>query len=602
MSLADFFIKQCTDKLKENVALLLAKLSDPMSLISFNVSDALANAAKGEFGDLSQYAENYIEQNADTILLGAINASGLGSKVFGGIDLIFNMMASAMMLQNDLALVLLKQTAKQAIVHIDNKLRYNAELKVLFTQLYNALSSLAAGDPVFDAYLAQLREGLALIHSGRTDIRLVRNTLEATNSFLAVRYKSGREKIDLAKAKIKPLPPKSDYLRATASGLGANLGIPTRPEQIKNTIAIPVICKKIITVSKSYFAETTRVNGSLVAYFLGLEKLKSGMPGLFKGYVLGIFDGILSKLDSLAASMALNLNGSKQAISYVEPGYSPAPLKVSVHAFKWGMDLSIITPLFKTVPEKTLGTLSLSQGPIAVYESTVKNIKKLNTVKAKQSVLIAFEGQEDVVIFQRQVLNLLIQANTGIATAKLAKQSLSLVKSFIARTNLVISQDTYIRSELTRFINTPLPLEDNLNQLLKGLMTAMKSLGLDRAADILNGGDFSKFFGLNAKNATYVGAALEAVAFLKTCFPNPADVVALEDAQNDLEGQQDLLNISVSFNFDFAIKNNIRDCVKLKAQANLFLTKENLCSLFTKGGIGKAFDKLEGALSFSTST
>ncbi|MGH7192073.1 MAG: hypothetical protein ACREJM_00900, partial [Candidatus Saccharimonadales bacterium] len=79
-------------------------------------------------------------------------------------------------------------------------------------------------------------------------------------------------------------------------------------------------------------------------------------------------------------------------------------------------------------------------------------------------------------------------------------------------------------------------------------------------------------------------AALEALAFLKQCFPDAADLNKFTQVENGLKGDQDLFNLKITLNFDLAILKNLADCVDFTALAGLFTSQEFLCGLASAAG------------------
>ena len=69
MSLSDFYRKQCTDKLKENITNALLKLSDPSSLVQTNIGDLLASGSEDGLGGLGSFAQDYLAQNGQGLVL-----------------------------------------------------------------------------------------------------------------------------------------------------------------------------------------------------------------------------------------------------------------------------------------------------------------------------------------------------------------------------------------------------------------------------------------------------------------------------------------------------------------------------------------------------
>lgn len=680
MSAAAYFLKKCADKIEENIALTLAQLSDPASFVQIEMSDALAAAASGDMGALQDLASTYVQQNADVLLLQALQVTGLENTALNALNLFFNMMAQAISAYNDLILLFMKKVAENIIVEVDKKEEINQNLKQKLINLLNGLLVLTSGDPVFEAYLRQLRAALIELDQGRRDIVLVRNTIDRTGRFLGKKYKSGKASIESAALKIKPLD-NNPYLQPTASALANNLGLPSTDEQINNLLAIPVLCKEVIVAMKDYDLTTLKINAMLVAYYAALNVLQTGMPDLMKKYLLSRFDSTLTKLQALINSMALNLNGQETAIGGPIGGFQVTPLNVSVQAFKWSMDVNLVLESFKLIPSghvviprqnngiapaqpngkrflgptqnyfsqvnigdqieifagaKTgtyrvkaiiaeneveldrvlnnsiqtlspveyeitsdaLGALELNFQVVDVYKRSVANLKSLGTITNGSGALIAEEAQENTSIFGAQLLSFLLKATAATVSAKLEASAISQCRGFIRRCDLVTDRGNEIKAFLRTFINTPIPLEETLAALQEGLMQALSALGLDKAADLLKEGKFAEFFGLDGQTATYVGAALAAIALLKECFDNDADQAALSEIENEIQGDADLLSISVSFNFSLAIFDNLQDCLDLTAFASLLNAKEIICGLLELAGVGDLFNDLQDLLSF----
>jgi len=687
MSAAKYFIKECIKKTEDNISLTISRLSDPASLVQIDASSALKEAAKGNFGPLAGAAGDYLEQNADSLLLLALKVTGKENSVFDALNLFYNMLAQALAAYNDVLLLFLKKLAQNIIVEIDAKEEVNQNIKQALTNLHNALKAISSGDPVFDKYIAQLRAALIELDSGRTDIKATRDTLDKTDRFTAKRFKVGKTKIESALSKIKPLDD-NPYLSPTFKGLLANVGIQTDAQQINNILAIPKRCKDVITASKFYIERTVKVNVMLVAYYAGLQQLQVGIPGVMKKYIISRFNSTLGKLDSLVSSMALSLNGSEKSVQSVQPGFKVTPITASVLAFKWAMDGTLINESFKLIPaghvvvsrranataparipgnasrdgktllaaeagdfksvaandtvtiynkgfstdykvvtavsnaeitlnrrvnagvakpiigvdyeitNDALGALQLSFEAVDAYRNSVKNLQRMGTVSTGKAVLVATQAKEDFGIFAAQLLAFLLEATGAAVSAKIRPEALSQCRGFIRRCDLVTARNAEMKAALTAFINTPIPLEETLKRIHEGLMAGLRGLGLDRAADLLENGDFASFFKLNGKNATYVGAALEAIAFLKDCFDNEADRNRLSEIENKVKGDAELINFQISFNFDLAIFKNLQDCLNLNALADLFNTKEILCGLLEDIGVGALFNKLNDLLSF----
>jgi hypothetical protein len=686
MSAAAYFIEKCVKKTQESISFAIQKLSDPASMVQVDASSALKEASKGNFGPLADSAGDYLSQNADALLLTALKVTGLENKVLDALNLFYNMLAQAISAYNDLILLFMKRIAENILVALDDKEAINQKMKQALTNLHNALKAISTGDPVFDKYIAQLRAALIELDSGRQDIQVTRNTLASSDRFLSKRYKSGKAKIDDALSKIKPLDD-NPYLSPSFKGVLANVGIQTDKQQINNILAIPRLCKDVISASQGYIDKTVAVNALLQAYYLGLSQLQAGIPQVMKKYILSRFDTTLVSLSNLVRSMALTLNGAESQVAFPQAGYKVTPVTASVLAFKWAMDGSLINESFKLIPaghvvvsrranagappfisgnplragtslvagesgdfkkvnvndtvtifangfssefkvvsivdtaeiilnrkinasgtpkigvdyeitNDALGALQLNFDVVDAYQTSVKKLKLLGNISNGSASLLATEAQENFVPYAGQLLTFLLEATGAATSGKIRAESLSLCRSFIRRCDLVTARDAEIRVDLLAFINKPIPLEDTLKRIHDGLQAALRGLGLDRAADLLDKGDFASFFKLNGKNATYVGAALEAIALLKDCFDNEADRARLSEVENNVQGDAELLNFRISFNFDLAIFKNLKDCLNLNALADLFNAKEILCGLLEDAGVGSLFTKLNDILSF----
>jgi hypothetical protein len=692
MSVADYFLKKCADATNENIKLLEEKLADPSSIVDVEVSGALADASS--LGDLASIAGDYLENNAGGLMVAALGVAGLQNSVLGGLNLFMNLLAQAVSLYNDLILIFLKKLAEQIVSGLNAKIAINTTLIVDLTKLVNAIDSLNKGPQVFDEYLTQLRAALILLDKGRKNIKLTRDTLSAQDLFLTKTFRKGRSQVFAAQSLIKPLA-NNPYLQPTAASLGLNIGIPTQPQQIANLLAIPKLCKKIIDEASSYGVKTLTVNAQLTFYFDGLELLQTNLPNILKQQIISLFDNVLHNINTLQVSMGKTLNGAQGAVLGPVSGFTPVPLKVSVTAFKWMLDINLIANALKLIPsdipvvsqtsdgilspaqknvltsgkpasqgefahvkpgdnvtitggkfaqkgdyvvmavlsssaikldrvayfnapllagqtpapndvsysiyrDGALATFALNQGLVRVYTDSITAIKKKGNRGGTAGKLIANEGQENFAILQIQLVSFMAQILGGLFTTEDRLNLIAEGHALINHCKLSIQQDTEIINILNTFINTPIPLEDLLNQIQAGLIKMLKDLGLDKAADLLQSGDFKSFFNMNGKNATYIGAALEALALLKACFKDPASLNKFTEVENSIKGDQDLLNIKLNLNFNLAIAANIKACTDLTALAALFNQSEFQC--FLAGQAGVAAQMAGAAISSAATT
>lgn len=680
MSVADLYLAKCQAAIAESKALLLAKLSDPASIVDVDVTGALTEASS--LGDLADLAGDYLVSNAGALTVAALGALGLENSAFSALNMFFNLFANAVSVYNDLILMYLKKLAEQIKSELQKKIEINTLIKGDITALLNALISLNKGDPIFEAYLHQLRAALILLDQGRRNVVTTRNTLDKNNTFLTKTFRKGKKQVAAAQKLIKPLSD-NPYLKPTATALGLNLGLPTSADQIANILAIPKLCAKLIKDGQGYGGSTMLANAQLVFYFAGLEILQDAMPDIIKKQVLALFDQAIKQINSLETSMAFTLNGHPGAVTGPVAKYKPKPIPVSVSAFKWMMDINLVVNALKLIPsdvvvippqdngrvldgdksnvltsfaaeffkdvslgdtvtitggkfatpgdyvvmkkvdggangldqlyldkpahsnifvpgpgetttpydvqysiitDGALAKFQLNQDIVNVYKRSVTLIKQKGNRGSGLGQLLANEGQENFTIFQQQLLPFMAECLLSIPSAKSRTAVIAEGRALIAHCDLAIQQDTEISQILTTFINTPIPLEETLAAIQAGLAKILEDLGLDAAADALKSGDFAKLFSMNGKNATYIGAALEALAFLKACFGDAADLNKFLQIENGLKGDEELLNVKITLNFDLAILKNLADCLDFTALASLFSTEEFLCGLASAAG------------------
>ena len=642
MSLGIYFAKKCTDKIEENVRLVLLKLSDPASLVNVSITGGLVDAAKGGLGSLVAFAGDYLEQNAEAVFLAAARATGLEDLVLQAFNLANNILAAAIMANNELVMFFVRKLAEDTIKELRIKQELLTDLSGKVTQLNNLLVALEKGNPIYDPYIAQLRLALVSVRSARTDLTLVRNTFVRNDLWLSKRFDSAKASLENAKFLVMPpgpnpildrgikggavnkaalstpannplvhagsvgpsaLTPES-MIRVSQAGLIAvaglanSLPVPTTEQQVQTVLAIPKLSRQVIEASQGYFEQTTKINLLIANFIAALGQIKASLPGFYKKYIISLFDPLIHRVDNLTGEMANQLNGSPTEVNGPIPGFKPGLLATSVIAFKWGMDLSLTLENFKVIPAGALNALTISSGTVTAYRLAVTQLKKMDTIRIEGAVLTAIDAQEQLGQLESQLTILLLEANNAIVSAKLRQEVLAVSRSVLRRLALTVSRDNDIAVALDRFAKTPFELESLIAQVGAGILEMFAGAGLDNAVDLLTSGNFTKFFKLNSKDATYVGAALAALALLKKCLPDPANRAKLTYVQDQLDRDADLLSIKFSIDFDLAIQANLLACLRLKSFGFSFKLQEVFCKLINEAGIGAALAKLRDLTSF----
>jgi hypothetical protein len=607
VSLAEYFEKKCLKKLEENTQLLLVKLSDPLSFIKTSVSGSLVTAAKGGIGPLATLGLDYLKKHSDEIALGALKATGTLNKVKGALDLALNLTATLLALHNDLVFLFMKKVAESAVKELAAKRALLAEINELLLRLLSAMASYNEGDPAFEAYLKQLRQGLLHVAKAEVSVNNVRATLRARDQFLAGQWKTVKDELHLADTLIRPLKD-NPYLQATAKGLATNLGLekldelgalstklskgktikPDQAQQISNILSIPALSNQLLLKVRDYMSHTETANTLIESWLFGVTEIESAMPAALKIYTLGLLETVRTKLHDLTQSMTTTLS---------RKGAGPQPLVVSVTAYKWILDLHLIIQFVQTVPEDALATATLNNQIVEIYKALVSRMGKINTYTGGRGVVIGKAGSEELGSLESQLFTLMVEANVGLVGKTIREEAISLGKAIYQRNLTALRRDHDVEAILTAWIKTPIPAEEELKKLFDMLQSALKMLGLDKAADYLNKGKIAKFFSLNSKDATYAGAALSAIALLKECFKNLEDQQALDKVQDEVQKDEDLLNINISFDFDLAILKNLLDCLNFQDLAKLFSAKEIFCGIANSIASGTTLTKLQDFVS-----
>jgi hypothetical protein len=127
----------------------------------------------------------------------------------------------------------------------------------------------------------------------------------------------------------------------------------------------------------------------------------------------------------------------------------------------------------------------------------------------------------------------------------------------------------------------------------------LDDLGFDNAAEALSSGNFKAFFDMASTPgvASSVGAALAAIALLKKCFGNQADVNQIAEAEEIIKKDKDLLNIKITFNFKLSIFDKLQEILKYINLGNLYAEKEVVCGMLGALGFDTIYKNMEDYLS-----
>jgi len=629
-----YITRKCRKALEDNKAYFMAIIADPGSLVKFNVSSDLLDAAEGGLEGLAQFAGDYMKQNADALAMMALKATGLENTFQEAFNLAMNMLAAAMMGQSNLILKMMQElswTIMGDIVLKDEKLY---EIADHVKELYMLLASLVATTPEWDAYYKKLRDALALIESTKVDLKIVASTYKSSNRWLSKKFDGTVTKLGQARDLITPkennpavsrisegsykiqsalktgqpdkTKPKKDALAQTqakskmissgvktmekglayfGAGLSDSFPFPTTEQKWQAMVAVNKISGNLIKSLKGYFELTARINLMIASFQTGVDDITSAITGIFQKFVLNLLAANITRVEDLADSMATTLNGAPEAKSgpIKDPKspsgkFTPNSLTVTTMSFQWIMDINLIFSAYKLIPTKQLEALTLNQGAVDFYKYICRTLKGMGNQRSGLALLKMSEGQELISDLETQVLALVLEANAATVTGSVNRGILSLCRTVLSRLELSFVTDHNIYVLMEKFYYTPLPDASSLNQSYGSLGANFKAFGGDRALACLASGDFKTLFKMSGKDASYVGAALAALSFLKKCLGKKFNWKLL-DLESDLLSDLDLLTIEFSINFDLSILKNLLVCLKLTDLAGLFDPLELLCAI-----------------------
>lgn len=626
--IAYYLFEKCKQKLKENVGLVWKKLSDPASMIDFQASGALADAASGGLSGLAAFAEDYLRNNSDALLMSALEATGLEKDFMQAYNLAMNLMALALMANNNLVLKMMQELAFTGMKELKKKDDILIDLADKTKELYVVLASLVQTSNLWDTYYKNLRDALGLVAQVRADVKMVASTFSATDYWLAKKFDGTVVKLERARDLITPkknnpaiakisqgsykitqsfrqsAPDKTKPKGAVASqtvarskmlnegfqqmgkglqyfgaGLGDNMPFPTTEQQWQATVAIGKISKQLFDLMNGYSEATVKCNALISAFQSGLDSIITLMPAFLKKFVLSLLTKTYDRTDVLTKGMAFALNGADEALSGPIRGFKPNAMIVSGKSFLWIMEINLILQGYKMIPSKQLGALALDRDAVGVYRSCVQQLAAMGDIKSGLAILKMNKAEEELFSLETQMTAFLLEANNAIISSSVRKEILTIGRTILSRLELSLYADNKIYALMELFYYTNINKQDELNKTFDGITKMLGNGGLDRAMGCLVTGDYAKLFNMDARTASYVGNALVVLAMLKKCFKSKAEKDKADDISADLSGDMDLLNISFSINFDLAIFKNLADCLQLNGLAGMFSIQELMCGI-----------------------
>lgn len=520
---------------------VLSKQS-PATIVSEDISTKASDAVwdRIKTGPMAQLGKDFVSEqiakNGATIINNVDKAIGntIRKPIQDAQNLVFDSIGAALTAKNDLAMFFLQELAKRCIVEIGKKRAVLLVLQEKLRLLYNALVILVAGSPFFNRYLTQLRRALIIIYESRNETVVVRNTLDARDVWLKRRFENVKDNLKAAEALMQPVGPEPD-VKFTDKGLLANVGVPSEPQQLTLLLSIPQLVQEVLAAANGYFVATVKLNALLLAFCAGAGTLQTSSSKKMKEYSLSTLDNLIKQMDDLISSMANGVNGDPGSIAIPNSGYTPDSVKVSSASLGWILQLKTIIEYATFVPGNTLQTLQISNNALGKYNAAVTGIKSKGNRTNGQAILTATEGREEYGQLERQLTTFSLACLKAIVDGKASASVLSLGRTLQQRLELSLTQDKEIEVLLQAFATADLGFDDALKRTGNGIYKMLDNLGLDRASQLLKDGDFTNFFNLNSKTATFAGAALVGLSVLKECLHTEEDREQLTQAEREIQ-------------------------------------------------------------------
>lgn len=637
--LAFYLGKKCEKAIKENIAYWTNLRNNPSSIINFKASGAIVDALTS--ANFWSYMADYIAQNSDALLVEAFKATGGESTLEDALKLCNNMLASAVMAENNLILRMMQGIAWRLIKDLSVKDKQLINIVNRVKELYMHLALVAGAVPEWETYYTELRQALRLINSAQNDFTTVYNTYEKKSVWLTRLFNGTVTKLENAKKLIdppnknpamhkinegtykanqqlaskdpgkEPRPGQSKAIYARnlvlladakakafnkagnqalgllGQGLTDNFPFASTKDVYQSMQAIAKISNLLMVDCESYWNVTTRINLEIDAFYTGLEDLKGGMVNIMKTYVLNLLSANMRRLRILSDSMAVTLNGDKTATLGPIPStssptgkYNPNSLIVTTMSFKWMMDINLILQAYKLLPLKQMDIMNLDQVCVDYYKKTCATLKAMGPMKSTLASLPLNQAKEEVGDLEQQILTLIAEANGAAAGAGAFRRGiLSLCKTVLARLELSLKADNKIYIQVSGFYNF---IENNLPDITSLDNTYGACQSLYHRANL----DRAVACLQNGDFKTLLGLKGNTAAYVGAALAAAALLKKCLGKRFDfdiwlldLKSDLDLLNIEFSINFNLEIIKNLLVCFNIKAALGKIDPYEILCAI-----------------------
>lgn len=423
----------------------------------------------------------------------------------GGTDAFYSSMALAVTAQVEVMMELARGNARLIVRKTQEKEEVIEELQGEVTALNNAIQIILNSRPFFSEYQRQLIQAFTKIDSGNTKLKSVTSTLKAVKFYNDREFERAFTLLEEARDLI--LPDRSAKVDEIRSGniLEGTLGGMNAQKALAAALSIPGITANIARLMVRYSNLTFSINGLIFLYLNALNEFISAFKRneTLDKLMINFLETATDQLDPLLGDMAAMLfpaDGRDTQITY--------PAQVTAAATKWGVQLVPIIEWLRISPNKAQKQLNLTGESVRRYNLSVARIEALSDRRVGLATLKVEQGAEDLIETVKAVTNVLITANTVVATQRVPRDVVLEVKQLKNLLDASRGVCFDLRSALTPFINTPNNLIAGANGVIANLSKLASDLGLDRVAELMAIGDVASLMTISAETATFAGAAV----------------------------------------------------------------------------------------------
>ena len=559
-------IEQLSDKLG------LSKLTDGIKdYLDTGILESLENSplrtlAEDVLASTIQENSRRLSQNVTSILKNNKTVGRVTNTLQDVRSLAFDSVITVITFKNDMVLFFASQIAEECIKAIKEKRRVLLELQEAIRKLHNALLVLAGGGPFFSKYLADLRAALLKINQAKTQIDQVFSAFNTSAIFPVYNFERAKELLDEAYELIMP-PITGTDVESLKEGFLKNVFVgPKYGDQLSMIMTIPKLAMEMLKAYDFYVLKVLKVNALLIAFQNCVQNIQQVTADSFRKRILNILEQEQILLSDLIESMALQLNGDakavqgpvnievKKTVNYrgevtrtVTKPYSPNPTKTSSYAIAWSIRVKAARGLLELLDPGALQNLNLSNQALQYYNAAVAEIEEKDDRRTALAILRATDGREQLGDIEADLITFAFQANQAIIDSALTNQEngqfdeksvIALGAKLNSRIQLSIDQDREIEQILMRFVISSKPLLNSIKDLGNSIYRILDDFGMDRASDFLRQGLFGDFFAMNAKTATYVGAAMSGLALVQNLLLDDSQKQCIQKAVNQIKSEE----------------------------------------------------------------